>query len=288
MHQHIVAGFSGYQASLGAAHWAAREAESARLPLRLVYALEGLPPGTEDKLGLERRRCLTQYGLRHTAGELSSRHPRLEVEALHAWQPRLPALLEATRHADCLVIGNMAPSTLGGFLTGSLTLLTAAHAEGPVVLVRPGWETTAAAHTADARPVVLGLDPAHHQDPAIAFAFEAALRHHSTLRVVHAWWLPVAHALAPISPATWEEDEAAAYAAVRAVLRPWREKYPQIRVKLDLRHGDPRPTLCVNAARASLTVVGRGPHTTPRPHLGPVTHTLIRRATSPVAVVPHG
>ncbi|MGW7520969.1 universal stress protein [Streptomyces sp. NPDC054796] len=135
---------------------------------------------------------------------------------------------------------------------------------------------------------VLGLDPSHDQGAVVDFAFKAAARRGAALRVVHAWRLPLPHAVAPISPETWERDQAAAGRKVEAVLRPWRAKYPEVPVRLDLRCGSPRGALLAVGRESALVVVGR--RSRPRslgPRLGSFAHTLLHRAAAPVAVVPH-
>jgi nucleotide-binding universal stress UspA family protein len=72
------------------------------------------------------------------------------------------------------------------------------------------------------------------------------------------------------------------------VLRPWRQKYPDVDVVEQSRSGNPADHVIDSSHDASLVVVGRRI----RPgaigaHIGPVTHAVLHHATAPVAVVAH-
>lgn len=81
-------------------------------------------------------------------------------------------------------------------MVGSVSLGVVARAERPVVLVRAG-EQAADEHEMDPagvpsaaapfRPVVLGLDIDQADDTLLEFAFDAAARRKTALRIVHAW-----------------------------------------------------------------------------------------------------
>jgi nucleotide-binding universal stress UspA family protein len=109
--------------------------------------------------------------------------------------------------------------------------------------------------------------------------------------VVQAWAFP-AEAVSPRTlvvteedRATWEDQEVL---RLSDALRGWREKYPQVTVRMDVVLLHPAEAL-LNASRAAdLLVVGR--RTDPQMtegRLGPVTHAVLHHARCPVAVVPH-
>ena len=120
---------------------------------------------------------------------------------------------------------------------------------------------------------MLGIDLDSVGDETLSFAFDTAAVRGAPLKVVYAWWLP--------EPVVRDEQQR----ALTAVLRPWRDKYPGLRVTDHLVSGRAAHRLLMAADDASLVVVGHRASAGPR--LGPVTHSVIHHATCPVAVVPH-
>jgi nucleotide-binding universal stress UspA family protein len=173
-----------------------------------------------------------------------------------------------------------------------------ADTETPVVLVRAG-EQAADEHEADPagipsaatayRPVVLGLDTGHPDDAVIAFAFEEAARRDTALKVVHGWNLPPYFAYSlPSDPGLNAELGRQEAAALTEVLRPWRQKYPDVEVVEVSRSGSPANRVIDASREASLVVVGRRIRRSPfGAHIGSVTHAVLHHATAPVAVVAH-
>lgn len=211
------------------------------------------------------------------------------------------ALLAAAEEADLLVLGSHGISGVAGFLTGSVSQRVVARSPRPVVLVRAG-ECTADEHFSAVdgispdeipetpyREVVLGLDTARPCDELIEFAFDAARRRATPLRVIHAFSPPPAFAavdrLARVNgPELLAEHER----AVVATLRPWCEKFPEVAVTETVAEGRAAGELIHASAGAALLVVGRRVRETRLgTHLGSVAHAVLHHAPCPVAVVPH-
>ncbi|KOU58105.1 stress-inducible protein [Streptomyces sp. MMG1533] len=301
----VIAGLNGSPESLAAADWAAREALLREEPLRLVHAwqaqplvlapLAGVyapPPGSEpERQWAERMSCEVVAGL-------ARRHPELPVTADQVAEQPVPALLEAAREAELLVLGSRGLGGLGGFLVGSVAFAVLARAERPVVLVRAkerqdeprpdatGTPTTSAPYG----DVVLGLDLRKPADPVIEFAFDAAARRGAPLRVVHGWSVPPFYEYGTASgPEATSVLAALERNRLAEVLGPWQEKFPGVEVS-------PQPVIggagrhLVDVSRdASLVVVGSRIRRSPvGSHIGAVTHAVLHHAKAPVAVVPHG
>ncbi|MEV8035529.1 universal stress protein [Streptomyces sp. NPDC002742] len=135
------------------------------------------------------------------------------------------------------------------------------------------------------RAVVLGIDARSPCDVVTGFAFEAALRRGALLHAVHAWGLPTPDRPSPpFAPP--EEDRGARedeeVQLLADALRPWREKYPQVRVYEDVRLQSPRTALVHASDSAGLLVLGRGGTA-----LGPTLQAVLSRTMCPVTVVPH-
>ncbi|MFJ5726702.1 universal stress protein [Streptomyces paradoxus] len=280
----VVVGLDGSAESRAAAQWAAREAKRRYLPLKLVHVWEPVPApiAVARFLGAEAQQGWSERVPREVVEDLKLRHSGLDVSVEQV--PGRPAelLTEAAKGAELLVLGSRGLSGIGGFLVGSVGQAVVAHTEQPVVLVRAGEK-------APGGPVVLGLDTDHPDDTLLTFAFEAAARRVTPLRVVHVWNPPpyLAYGL-PADPeldiALGKQDAA----TLTEVLHHWKEKYPAVEVVEESRPGSPAVHLVDASRDASLVVVGRRTRRSPLGvHIGAVTHAVLHHATAPVAVVAH-
>ncbi|MET7903307.1 universal stress protein [Streptomyces sp. NPDC005355] len=260
----ITVGIDGFPESPHAAHWAAREALLRDLPLRLVHAWVLLAPAVPDVPREHDRNYWARRLLTDTVAELREAHPGLRVTAELVPRETAPALLAAVRDAEMLVLGSRGRGTVGGFLLGSTGRYVLARGVRPMVLV----------HADDQEPspdVTVALGLRRPGDAVLEFAFDAAARRGGGLRAVHAG-----------ARRTDEETR-----ALSAAVRPWRERYPGVRVAEDVT-SERAPRAVVNAAAGSgLLVLGRdGSESTAVPRLGPVAHAAVHHAPCPVAVVP--
>ncbi|MEU2266050.1 universal stress protein [Streptomyces olindensis] len=293
----VVVGIDGSAESRAAAEWAAREAKRRFLPLKLVHVWEATPEpmALAQLLGAEMQQRWSERSemgvspaegwgsvLREVVEGLKTRHPGLDVSVEQVSGRPAEMLTDAAKDAELLVLGSRGLSGIGGFLVGSVGQAVVAHTEQPVVLVRAGEQ-------AFGGPVVLGLDTDHPDDTVIAYAFEAAARRVTPLRVVHAWNLPPYFAYGlPADPelnaALGKQDAA----ALSEVLHRWKEKYPAVQVIEESLPGSAAVHLVEASREASLVVVGRRIRRRPLgAHIGPVTHAVLHHATAPVAVVAH-
>ncbi|MGV9905832.1 universal stress protein [Streptomyces sp. NPDC003388] len=282
----VTAGLDDSPESRAAVEWAAREALLRRLPLKIVNVREpGAPAGTA-------------VVPRAAAEEVRLRHPRVEVVTDQLTGDPAAALTEAADGAELTVLGSRGLGTVGGFLLGAVGLAVIARAERPVVLVRAG-ERAAGEHRPDPagvpsagtpfRPVVLGLDTGTPDDTLLEFAFAAAACRNTALRAVHGWTEP----RAGVHPLYGDAAARASYARGQAavlteVLRPWRRKFPDVRVIEASRCGGAARVLVGAARDAALVVVGRRVRTGAiGARVGHVTHAVLHHVEAPVAVVPH-
>ncbi|KOG28923.1 universal stress protein [Streptomyces resistomycificus] len=296
----ITVGLDGSQESMAATEWAAREAKLRGLPLKIVHVWEPVPEPMAQAplLGAETQQHWTERIPREAAEGVRLRHPGVEVRTEQVSGHPGNALAEAAESAELLVLGSRGFGGIGGFMVGSVSLSTVAHADRPVVLVR-AREVAADEHELDPagvpsaaapfRPVVLGLDVEHPDETLIEFAFDAAKRRATSLRVVHGWNLPPYYAYGtPANPALHEALASRESEAVAEVLRPWRQKFPDVEVVEVSRYGSPAVHVVDASHDASLVVVGRRIRRNPfGAHIGHVTHAVLHHSTVPVAVVPH-
>ncbi|MFS8204724.1 universal stress protein [Streptomyces sp. CWNU-52B] len=296
----VVAGLDGSAESLAAAEWAAREARLRGLPLKLVHVWEPVPEPIAQAplMGAETQQHWTERIPREAADGIRLRHPGVDVTVEQLSGPPREVLARAAKDSELLVLGSRGMSGIGGFLLGSVGQAVVAQAEQPVVLVRAG-EQAADEHAMDPSgipsgaspflPVVLGLDTDNPHDTVIEFAFDAAVRRETGLRVVNGWNPPPYYAYGLSSDlALHDELSKERAAALTEVLRPWRRKFPAVEVVPQSRWGSAANHLVDASHDASLLVVGRRVRRNPfGVHIGPVTHAVLHHSAAPVAVVAH-
>ncbi|MFB8774557.1 universal stress protein [Streptomyces broussonetiae] len=295
----VVAGVDGSPESLAAAEWAAREAERRGCGLRLLHAREGAPRRYPEASTEAALRHLARRALRRAEDRVDGACPGLRHDDEQVPGPATAALLAAADRAELLVLGSRGLSGFTGFLVGSIALGVIAGASTPVVLVRADEEAGdahlpapdgSASTTTPYRDVVLGLDVTEACDEVIEFAFEAARLRGARLRVLHAWQQPSAFGLGPGDVALVDDPYRAEewQGFLSAVLRVWRDKYPEVPVLETVVREKPATALVRAASEASLLVVGHRLTERPvGPRTGPVTHAVVHHVGCPVAVVPH-
>ncbi|MEU6221939.1 universal stress protein [Streptomyces sp. NPDC047022] len=299
MTPYVTAGVDESDESLAAAHWAAREALRRGAALRLVHAWTGRQ-APEPSVPLDTTRPdEAEETLQWAVRSVRAAHPGLEAAGrLESGSP-VTVLLAAAEDADVLVLGSRGLGRVAGFVVGSVSQRVIARSTHPVVLVRAG-DTCADEHLPPLdgvspeeipetpfREVVLGLGTRHPASGPVEFAFEAARRRDTALRVVHA--VPgVAHgADGRVGPESAAQPPAEREHLVADRLSPWYERFPSVPVTLTITADRPATELVRASAHASLVVVGRGaPDARLGPRIGSVAHAVLHHVCCPVAVVP--
>lgn len=286
----VTVGVDGFPESRAAAEWAAREALLRQAPLRLVYAEEwpripAMPPIDQD----EHRRWADTL-LEEVTSELHRRHPGLAASGRGLSGRAAAVLAVEASDSQMLVLGSRGRGRVQGFLVGSVGTAAIGLTDTPVVLVRaPDNSASALPDTGPYRDVVVGVDINEAADAMLAFAFDEAARRGSGVRAVHGWTLPFAFSYAPLlDPGVRKEVADVVAGTLSEVLRPWRQKYPSVKVEERALVGAPAEQVLYEAADADLVVVGRRIRRSPvGGHIGHVAHAVMHHATAPVAIVAH-
>ncbi|WP_307167846.1 universal stress protein [Streptomyces rishiriensis] len=285
----VTVGLDGSPASLAAARWAADEADKRRLTLRLLHAWPLLTPEPAHAPA-EVDQNYWSKRLVHTArAELQSRHPGLTVVGSLVADDAQEALLHAASESEMTVLGSRAMEFVASYFLGDVSLPVVARAERPVVLVRAASGADEGSVSAPDERVVVALKLNGSGDDLLDFAFHTAAARDVPLLAVHGRSVPL-HARVP-----WGVDHDAAEEMTRdarqemsKVLRPWREKYPQVHVADSIRLTSPAKAVVQAAEGAALLVVGRRGHRHGAgPRLDAVAHAALHHGRCPVAVVPH-
>jgi len=188
-------------------------------------------------------------------------------------------LIAESQDAEAIVVGSRG---LGGFaelMLGSVSSQVAAHAQGVVVVVRPGGIPDG--------HVLVGVDGSEAAKAAVDYAASEAMALGVPLVVATAYWEePWGFGKEPeTDPAVTAAHRAAAL--VDEAVKPCRDKHASLRVEVRTLHSmNPEHSLVEESEHARLTVVGsRGRGGFTGLLLGSVSRTLVHHAHGPVAVV---
>ncbi|MEU5868255.1 MULTISPECIES: universal stress protein [unclassified Nonomuraea] len=275
----IVVGADGSAPGAAAVEWAADDAARTGAELRIVHALDRQPYAVTrfPDYGQGNYLLVAASRVLEAAEAVArARQPSLRTRAEVVEGTPAAVLQEQARQADELVIGNRGLGGFAGALLGSVTVHVAGHAACPVVVVRAeGREPVG--------EIAVGVDGSGTCEPAIGYAFEQARLRGATLRLVHAWQLPV-HAFAPEIAYDLDEVRAAQHETVRGRTAGWRERCPDVNVIEDVQSAHPVEAL--TGVPCDLVVVGsHGRGTFGSLLLGSVSRGVLHHARCPVAVV---
>ncbi|PFG38077.1 nucleotide-binding universal stress UspA family protein [Georgenia soli] len=193
-------------------------------------------------------------------------------------------LVEASDRASLVVVvGARGLGPVAGQLLGSVSQKVAAHARGPVLVVREEA-------VEDGGPVAVGADPAGETPEVMESAFEEAVRRRTGVRVVLATEresVPPAYAddqvLDLLREATTQTRQ-----RTSAEVRAWAARYPGVPVEEVFVHQHPVEALVQVAGRASVVVVGsRGRRGLRGVRLGSVARGVLHRAPLVLVVRVH-
>lgn len=260
----VVVGVNGTAASLAAVRMAAREAVARRHRLRVVHAFSW--PGNGVTAAAPR-----YDELHRQAGEVVDRcvaaarrsMPEVDVEGFLLDGATVRVLLQQSRNAALLVLGDHDLGCAGRLPTDSVLVQCVARARCPVMIARGGGPPSG--------PVAVGIDGSEAAATALHWAAAEAVRRHSRLDVLH------------VTPPAGHR------AAAQAVLDAAVAAAPEgSGARGRLVTGDEAAALIRAGARAQLLVVGaRGTRVGVGTFIGSVARAILHRYDRPTVFV-HG
>lgn len=270
----VVVGVDGTGTAGHALMWAGEEAAGRRLPVHVLYAFS--PRISARSYELLPTAELVAAGEKITAtaeAELRAACPGVAVTTEVQLDEPAVALVESSRRASMTVLGARGLGRVSGRLLGSVSQKVAAHAAGPVVVVREGAARTDG-------PVVVGVDPEHDAAVPLELAFAHAAAHGVGVRIVHAAHERRHAALAdPRLQDLLGEAERLGPEAARELGARWAASHPEVPVEIRTLMGRPVDELVREAADGSLLVVGaRGHHGLAGVRLGSVARGVLHEA----------
>lgn len=289
-HQRIVAGVDGSDISVSAARWAASMAVRLGSTLHLVSAVRepvtyvGQPLLVIPAEVWEEEERATEALLSRLAATIGDDHPSLTVTT--EVDPAVlsgPLLVELSRSARMIVVGNSGAGLISSMLLGSTAKTLADKSACPVVIWRQG--------TGDAgAPITVGVDGGATGQVAVERAFEVASHCSVPLVAVHTWNGGATNGIVAFPEFT---DRAGVEREEEAVLAEslagWTDKYPDVEVERVVHQGNATKTLVERSAGSQLVVVGsRGRGVLARAFLGSTSSNLAHHAQCPVMICRDG
>lgn len=292
----VTVGVDGSASALRAVRWAAREAATRGVGLRIVHASPhypelgslGQPPGgtTQREWPLAARRASTVAGRARRLAQTAE--PGISVATSVITGPRSRTLIECSGEAALLVIAARGLDGFAGLHLGSVAGTVSTYARCPVVVVRRRPVPEGGGQPA---PVVVGVDGSPTNQLAVGFAFAFADRRNLPLVAVHSWrefsWRAVHKTISEASDQSELADDAERVLA--EALAGWSEHYPNVRISRVVRRDRAIDALLSYSPLAELVVVGsRGRGGFSGMLLGSTSQTMVRYGSGPVAVVHPG
>ncbi|GLY88905.1 universal stress protein [Actinoallomurus iriomotensis] len=281
----VVVGYDGSPGADQALCWGAEEAQLRDLPLVIFHAWHWpYPFHPLAQQVLEQVENVGAAVLEAGVDRVRELAEGLEVRTHLAKGTSAAVMLEAARDAELVVLGSRGHGGFEDLQAGSAAMQVPAHADRPVIVVRP----TLPPARRDGVWVTVGVDGSPASQAALAFAFaEAELRGGSVVALC-AWWdtsaLPGPNRL-PFTDT--EMMRRAARERFEEWLRPWAARHPKVAVRTEFKNERPQGAVNEMARGAVLLVLGaRGVGAVPATRLGPVTQSALLAAPCPVAVTP--
>ena len=272
----VVVGIDGSHSAIDAALWAADEAVSRDVPLRLVYAIDPGNTAGSDHEAAARDLAKAEVAVRYafTAVESTDKPVKIEVEILQDRPTR--ALIEASRWAAMVCVGSVGLKHSAQGRMGSTAADLASSSHCPVAVVR-GHDP----FQAEQQWVVAELDRSPASEGVLRRAFEEAQLRGVPLRVLTAWQLRFTdiHDGGALADGT-----RLAEAHLDRRLAKWKKRYADVDVRAVAVHGSTLNFLTENARSIQLLVVGRErPHGITEP-AGPPGYAALHNAACSVMI----
>lgn len=285
----IIVGVDGSVDAERALHWAAEQASLESRPLAVVAAAgidQIAPAGWPGAVGtyvapfadlMEQVRVVAEQA----AASAHQLRPALPVTAHTAHGDPRDVLVELSREAHLVVIGSRGRGVVLSRLLGSVSTTVVRHAQSPVVVCRPGSQGSVR------KGVLVGADATPEGQLVLEFGFQHASTHGLPLTVLHSFYDVIAAVngpqLVPATEAFLDEQRLVLAESVAG----FSEKFPDVRVDLQLARGLAAECLGSDSGRWHLIVVGRHPtDSLTRMLSSTVATTVVEHARTTVAVVP--
>jgi nucleotide-binding universal stress UspA family protein len=278
----IVVGIDATPASATGVTYAALEAQRLGADLDIVHATPGygdfrgdIPVIDDQTLAAYGHRLLTEAeALAHTVV------PHLNVRTHLLSGGAVPTLVCTAEGALMLVLGAERRTVAGRIWTGDIVGGAAARSHCAVVVVAPEWEPSA-----EHGRIVVGLKSTDDTE-LIASGLRLAHECKAELVIVHAWKLQSGYDDIIADRVAAADHRGGATSHIEAVVDELRKIYPEVAVRVEVRHAQPASALVGASADADRLLLSRPAHGGTLHHLGAVSRAVLHEARCPVEIVP--
>ena len=280
----MAVGVDGSETGYAAVSFAAGEAARLGARLDLVHVLPASIPVDSAFLAHLPDSSLQSYGVeileraRKTALEV---RPALEIETHLLSGSRTQQLLEFGESARLIVLGNSSPKAFDRIWTGGTVTGVSSGSACPVVVVPVTWEP-AVVRGRIAVAVKTPGDAAELFDTAFPLAHDLG----SGLVVIHAWRLEGAYDDIVADRTVAERWQREQTALIERDLAGPRERFPDVPVRVYIRHEDPAHAIVRVTGGADRLLLQRPTSGRLLHHLGRVARAVLREAHCPAVVLP--
>lgn len=288
----VVVGVDGTEGSRRALAYAVWEARRRDAWLHIVHAFQPSPMWGPASVMLNEHGWVADWVrdlLAKSKAEANGIDATLVIDTAAVIGGPAAVLVDQSRTARLVVVGTQASPGFVGRLSGSVAAQVAAHAEAPVIVLRPGTDEQTDVSTFGQHPVMVGIDGSDESLKALAFGVDEALARGVDLHTVYVWSVMPVHDAGPIVPDSFDftEMQQKAERLLGEATAGWAERWPDLKIHRRVVHDiDPVRALAAAAEDAGLLVVGsRGHGGFAGLRLGSTVDALIRTADTPIAVV---
>ena len=285
--QGIIVCVDGSAASDAAIRWAAHDAALRHLSLTVVHVINPavtpwphgpLPDGVAVWQENEGRRILT-HALK-IAQDAEKDDLTVSVDSEMYSSATIPTLVDLSKDAELMVVGNYGRAALARGLLGSVSSSLVRHAHCPVAVIRD--EQAGTPIRIDRAPVLVGIDGSPASELATQIAFDEASRRRVDLVAVHAW---SDTEIIELPGLDWSAVKGEEERLLAEQLAGWQERYPDVTVHRHLVCDRPARVLVEKSETAQLVVLGsHGRGVFAGTLLGSVGNAVVQSVHAPVIV----
>lgn len=279
----ILVGVDGGAGGRAAIAYAASEAGLDDADLWLVHVTLSEPAYPYSMFGDEVRRAGEKV-LKKAAEEAAAFVGPERVTATLLQSSVASGLVHSAATARLVVLGDDRRQGLERIMTGSVTNRVAGHSPAPVVVVPSAWSPEE-----PTRRVVVAVKDCASSAGLLTQALKHAADRSAELVVLHAWQLDTVYDDMTVAHLDMSDWESAARRALEEALGRARLHVPHssdVKVRIEVRHGQPAREITEETRKADLVVIGRRRHTFPLGRLGSTGRAVIRESRCPVEVQP--
>jgi nucleotide-binding universal stress UspA family protein len=271
----IVLATAGGRAGDGAMRWVTHRGKMHRLNVLVLTVAETGGFGAELS---ERALAAERTAAERTADEIARKAPSAEVDWRVDIGDARERLAAASAQEDMAVVGSNRAGSLEGMLGATFSIKLAEAVECPAIVVPKDWKPGRG-------PVVVGIQGDTQDEAPLQFAVHEARVLHRSLRVIHAWNLPITAEAEPLA----EDARGTHRSVMQTAVSRLQAANPDLEIEGVLAEEYPSSALTRGASGAELLVVGtHGRKAIDRFFVGSVSREILSRPPCPVAVVRPG